>query len=451
MWMVSFNGAWQPADTDTIVTTWIQTGRVGPTTPIRHSSWPEPRPLSEVPEFAHACAGYSTPVVMAAPRLALQPSSSSPANDKLIRVGAWALGMLVVFVLLVSVGSRAWTPGILTMLLGLVAIGALVAGKFVATAPPFVKKVSAALAKSLTLTIAWSSVLILGGFLGFNSHRKTVNDCSRHIADSTSLVGSKQLPYDEAMAELNAIKSRMQEGRQVCAAANNPSAVAGLEAGEAEVDKQLASAQRVFAAAVAEAKLKAAKEAADLKDKTAVEGFPARSREVKARIAEATTKAGQGKWQESASALSNAQSLLAEYKGTSVFMSDPWLALGNQIEAQQKRIQPQLDRLARQEEAQRAKDAEAELKQRAIELLRGPRPVISAWDGACNPCERYLKRALNDPDSYQHVQSGVPEIEGDYWTVVMTFRGKNAFGVLVSNTKKFYFQQGEVVKVGDVD
>ena len=106
MWMVSFNGAWQPADTDAIVTAWIRSGAIGPTTPIRHSSWPDPRPLSQVPEFGQQFASYAAPVVVAAPQVMLQPSTSSPSNDKLIRAGAWAFGMLVVFTLLVSAGSE---------------------------------------------------------------------------------------------------------------------------------------------------------------------------------------------------------------------------------------------------------------------------------------------------------------------------------------------------------
>ncbi len=64
--------------------------------------------------------------------------------------------------------------------------------------------------------------------------------------------------------------------------------------------------------------------------------------------------------------------------------------------------------------------------------------------------ERYLKTVMNDPGSYEHIQSTVPVGEGDYWTVVSSFRGKNAFGALIINTKKFYIQQGQVVKVADV-
>ena len=82
--------------------------------------------------------------------------------------------------------------------------------------------------------------------------------------------------------------------------------------------------------------------------------------------------------------------------------------------------------------------------------IRGPKPVNSAWDGSVREVERYLKTVMHDPDSYDHIRSTEPVGEGDYWTVVSSFRGKNAFGALIINTKKFYIQQGEVVKVVDV-
>jgi hypothetical protein len=57
---------------------------------------------------------------------------------------------------------------------------------------------------------------------------------------------------------------------------------------------------------------------------------------------------------------------------------------------------------------------------------------------------------MHDADSYEHVRTTVPVVEGDYGTVVSSFRGKNVFGAKVINTKKFYIQQGQVVKVSDV-
>jgi hypothetical protein len=103
--------------------------------------------------------------------------------------------------------------------------------------------------------------------------------------------------------------------------------------------------------------------------------------------------------------------------------------------------QAQIDRIQAQEQAQGA----------ALDLVRGEKPMMSGWDGSCHACERYLKQSLNDPDSYQHMESTQPIAEGAFWTVVSRFRAKNGFGALIVATKKFYIQQGEVVRTADVD
>ncbi|WP_237081803.1 hypothetical protein [Myxococcus xanthus] len=54
---------------------------------------------------------------------------------------------------------------------------------------------------------------------------------------------------------------------------------------------------------------------------------------------------------------------------------------------------------------------------------------------------------MNDPDSYEHVSSTVPVAHEAYWLVKSTFRGKNAFGGKVLNTRYFFIQQGWVVRV----
>src|SRR5262249_24907142 len=113
-----------------------------------------------------------------------------------------------------------------------------------------------------------------------------------------------------------------------------------------------------------------------------------------------------------------------------------------QIEVQRTRIQPQLDRIHREQDEKRGREE-------AVELLRGAKPVL--WGGACVECELYLKQVLNDPDSYQHVESSQPVAEGPAWTITMRIRAKNAFGARIVKVKKFYIQQGEVVKASDVN
>jgi len=76
--------------------------------------------------------------------------------------------------------------------------------------------------------------------------------------------------------------------------------------------------------------------------------------------------------------------------------------------------------------------------------VRGPKPVL-VWH-ECSPCRNYLQQTLNDPDSYEHVSSSEPAIDGDYWVVDMTFRAKNAFGAKVLSSQRFYIQRQIVVR-----
>ncbi len=57
------------------------------------------------------------------------------------------------------------------------------------------------------------------------------------------------------------------------------------------------------------------------------------------------------------------------------------------------------------------------------------------WDGSHINLERYIESIMNDPDSYDHVET-VYWDRGDYLIVQTTFRGKNAFGGVVINSIK---------------
>ena len=60
---------------------------------------------------------------------------------------------------------------------------------------------------------------------------------------------------------------------------------------------------------------------------------------------------------------------------------------------------------------------------------------FSAWDGSHRKLERAIKKVMNDPDSYDHVETLYWD-QGDYLIVKTTFRGKNAFGGKVLNWVK---------------
>lgn len=57
---------------------------------------------------------------------------------------------------------------------------------------------------------------------------------------------------------------------------------------------------------------------------------------------------------------------------------------------------------------------------------------FSAWDGSHRGLTKLIKKSMNDPDSYEHVET-VYWDKGDHLIVKTTFRGKNAFGGVVKN------------------
>jgi hypothetical protein len=57
---------------------------------------------------------------------------------------------------------------------------------------------------------------------------------------------------------------------------------------------------------------------------------------------------------------------------------------------------------------------------------------FSAWDGSHMGLVELIKKMMNDPGSYEHVET-VYWDKGDHLIVKTTFRGKNAFGGVVKN------------------
>jgi hypothetical protein len=60
---------------------------------------------------------------------------------------------------------------------------------------------------------------------------------------------------------------------------------------------------------------------------------------------------------------------------------------------------------------------------------------FSAWDGSHPALTKMIKDAMNDPDSYDHVETVFWDMK-DYLVVLTTYRGKNAFGGVVKNFVK---------------
>lgn len=58
---------------------------------------------------------------------------------------------------------------------------------------------------------------------------------------------------------------------------------------------------------------------------------------------------------------------------------------------------------------------------------------FSAWDGAHMKLERWVKNTMNDPDSYEHIETRYVDNTTTIG-IIMKFRGKNAFGGKVVTT-----------------
>ncbi len=91
------------------------------------------------------------------------------------------------------------------------------------------------------------------------------------------------------------------------------------------------------------------------------------------------------------------------------------------------------------EAGERAKKADIEAKQKAEQdarLAAGRQKRIesgfSAWNGSHIELTRLIKKTMNDPKSFDHVETTYGDM-GEYLLVKTTFRGKNAFGGLVVN------------------
>jgi hypothetical protein len=61
---------------------------------------------------------------------------------------------------------------------------------------------------------------------------------------------------------------------------------------------------------------------------------------------------------------------------------------------------------------------------------------FSAWDGSHKNLVEYIKSAMNDPESFEHVETKYWDNGGDTLTIQMTYRGKNAFGGVITNSIK---------------
>jgi len=75
---------------------------------------------------------------------------------------------------------------------------------------------------------------------------------------------------------------------------------------------------------------------------------------------------------------------------------------------------------------------------------------LSSYDGSNRELVRIVKENMNDPESFEHVET-LYKLFKDYAVVVMKYRGKNRFGALVlgSVTAKVNIEDGSVISIED--
>jgi len=87
-----------------------------------------------------------------------------------------------------------------------------------------------------------------------------------------------------------------------------------------------------------------------------------------------------------------------------------------------------LDEEAKKEKMKLGEEAKKEKKEKIEKHF-------SSWDGSHLELTKYIKSIMNDPSSYEHVETKYWDM-GDHLIVLTSFRGKNAFGGLVKNNIK---------------
>ncbi|GHG93804.1 hypothetical protein [Comamonas sp. JC664] len=166
------------------------------------------------------------------------------------------------------------------------------------------------------------------------------------------------------------------------------------------------------------------------------ENFKVKGPEVSAGLARAVAHAKAKEWEAAEAELKSADATLKGFEGLEVAKSKEWSTLSGQAAQQRKRIQPGLEKIQLQREAEKL-----------MVEMRGEKPKNSGWDGSVLEVKQYLRQVMNDPDSYEHVSTSAPVARDAYWIVKSSFRGKNAFGGKVLNTRYFFIQRGQVVHV----
>lgn len=436
MWMVFTGGTWQPAASDAVVIEWIRGGMIAADTMIRHASWPQAVRVAEVPNFQAAFGRAAS---------GGGGLTGVPARDYAALIGIGGAVLFVEFLVYCGIVIVAARSLAVSVAISITAAGCgfvLLGGRYLPGAPAPLRSFSGVALKRPLVAGSILLTFVLGGATAAYAHQRTAGLCNQAVADVANLK-NESLPFDVAMRRLDELEELADTGVSRCEAAGNPRAADGLRQAKAAIRTQRDEAKRqaeVQRTKAAEDERRKYVEAEKLRKEKASQDFPNQVKAIGESISHGQSAMAKGDYSGARIHLATARGYLNDVKGTAAENSSDWGKLNSRLSSVEKALQPHLDRLAAQEEkAERSANEQA--------ALRGAKPEPSAWDGSFYPVEKYLKANLKDPDSYEHVESIGPTADGQYWRVRSKYRAKNSFGALVLESRVFFIQQGQVVKV----
>lgn len=102
-----------------------------------------------------------------------------------------------------------------------------------------------------------------------------------------------------------------------------------------------------------------------------------------------------------------------------------------------KELAPERDKIVKEIQAKREEERVAAELRKQEELNKNREETIkrqfSSWDGSHRTLTKVIKDSMNDPDSYEHIETRYRD-DGNSIIVITKFRGANAFGGKVVNT-----------------
>ncbi|WP_188457691.1 hypothetical protein [Psychroflexus planctonicus] len=95
-----------------------------------------------------------------------------------------------------------------------------------------------------------------------------------------------------------------------------------------------------------------------------------------------------------------------------------------------EQVQEEKERVRIAAEKERERQQKIKEQQERKKLIEAQ---FSPWDGSHLELTKLIKKSMNDPDSYEHIETRFKD-ENEYIFIITEFRGKNAFGGKVINS-----------------